>query len=648
MEKLNSKTDGSSKDIVKENIEKLKHIFPDVFSEEKVDFDKLKEVMGSYAEDKEERYNFTWYGKSQARRIAQTPSTGTLRPCKEESKNWDKTQNLFIEGDNLEVLKLLQKSYHKRVKMIYIDPPYNTGNEFIYPDNYKDNLDTYLKYTGQKDSDGYKFSTNTETTGRYHTNWLNMMYPRLKLAKNLLKSNGAIFIQIDDNETSNLRRICDEIFGEENFICTLCVQMSYVSGEKMAHIDRKPPKIKEYIHLYAKNKSELRLNPQYRPREISPEYNKFLMKNDSDSPRDWKVVALSSHLKLLGIAEERDIDEFKFKNAHLIFNRVRSKNEEFLATRNIEHPVKITTKTGLEKLAWHGREVIFLSSKISRDKNGAFVYLEALGDIWNDINITNIYQEGGVDFKNGKKPIKLITRLIDYVSDEDSICLDFFAGSATSAHAVMNHNVENGRKRKFIMIQLPEQLDKKNTEQKSAYHFCVSNDLPPNVSDIGKERIRRAGDKILEENKDKDGIKDLDVGFKVFKLDSSNIKSWDGDFDNLDQALFDAVHNIKDERTEDDVLYEILLKYGLDLTLPIEERKIADKTVYSIGFGALVICLDSKITIDVVEGIGKLKEELKPEVMRVVFKDNGFEDDVIKTNAIQALKQYSIEDVKSL
>ncbi len=249
MEKLDPKTDGSSKNIVQENVEKLKTIFPEIFTEGKVDFDKLKETLGEYVEDQEERYNFTWHGKSLARRMAQTPSTGTLRPCKEESKNWDTTQNLFIEGDNLEVLKLLQKIYHKKVKMIYIDPPYNTGKEFIYPDNYRDNLDTYLAYTGQKDSEGYNFSTNTELSGRYHTNWLNMMYPRLKLARNLLCEDGVIFISTDDNEVSNLRKLCDEIFGEENFIAGLIWKK-----RDGAPNDRKMGNIHEHIIVYGKNR----------------------------------------------------------------------------------------------------------------------------------------------------------------------------------------------------------------------------------------------------------------------------------------------------------------------------------------------------------------------------------------------------------
>ncbi|WP_428357359.1 site-specific DNA-methyltransferase [Methyloprofundus sp.] len=285
MEKLNQDTDGSSLDIVQDNIDKLKSLFPDVFSEGKIDFDKLQQALGETLETQDERYNFTWHGKAQAKRIAQTVSTGTLRPCKVESKNWDNTQNLFIEGDNLEVLKLLQKSYHNQVKMIYIDPPYNTGKEFIYPDNYRDNLDTYMQYTGQKDDEGHKFGTNTDTSGRYHTNWLNMMYPRLKLARNLLRNDGAIFISIDDNEQANLRKLCDEIFGEENFVNNIIWQKKYSPANDAKWLSDNH----DFILCYAKNKVIWRPNLLPRDKEATARY-----KNPDNDPRgDWKPADFS-------------------------------------------------------------------------------------------------------------------------------------------------------------------------------------------------------------------------------------------------------------------------------------------------------------------------------------------------------------------
>jgi len=285
MDKLNKDTDGSSLNIAQDNINQLKTLFPDIVSEGKIDFEALRAVLGDAVETNEERYNFTWHGKAQARRIAQTPSTGTLRPCKAESKDWDSTQNLFLEGDNLEVLKLLQKSYHKQVKMIYIDPPYNTGKEFIYPDNYQDNLNTYLQYTGQKDSEGRKFGTNAETSGRYHTNWLNMMYPRLKLARNLLRDDGVIFISIDDNEVANLRKLCDEIFGEENFVANVVWQKKYGAANDAKYLSD----LHDHILLYCKNKVLWTPNLFPRPDELNAKYS-----NPDNDPRgDWYSTNLS-------------------------------------------------------------------------------------------------------------------------------------------------------------------------------------------------------------------------------------------------------------------------------------------------------------------------------------------------------------------
>ncbi len=614
------KVTGSSKDIVQENIEKLKEIFPDIFSEDKVDFARLKDTLGEYVEDREERYNFTWHGKSQARRIAQAPSTGTLRPCKKESKNWDTTQNLFIEGDNLEVLKLLQKSYHRKAKMIYIDPPYNTGKEFIYPDNYRDNLETYLAYTGQKDSEGYKFSSNTEQAGRYHTNWLNMMYPRLKLARNLLKDNGVIFISIDDNEVSNLRKICDEIFGEDNLLGTI-VWKKKTNGNNMGYI----PPVHDYILCYAKITSDtcllgFPLDEEYIARNYS---------NPDNDPRGpWTTSDLSANHKGPYYPIKNPTTNKLYnppEGRYWVFNDIEVK-------KRIEDGRIIFGKTGkagpIQKKFLNERESKRVKPESWWDKHGMNSDgTEELGELLKP----KIFDH--------PKPSRLIKHLCNISTESNDLVVDFFAGTCPTAHSIIDINSEDAKARRFIMIQLPEFCADKSIANESGYKT---------IADIGKERIRRAGNKILNENKDKEGIENLDIGFKVFKLDSSNIKAWDADFDNLEQSLFDAVHNIKTDRQEEDVLYELLLKYGLDLPLPIEERSITGKTVFSIGFGALVICLDSDITLEVVAGIAKLKDELEPEIMRVVFKDSGFKDDVVKTNAIQILKQYDITDVKSL
>ncbi|MBU1059063.1 MAG: site-specific DNA-methyltransferase [Proteobacteria bacterium] len=633
MEKLDPKTDGSSKDIVADNIEKLKTIFPEIFSEEKVDFTKLKETLGEYAEDREERYNFTWHGKSQARRMAQTQSTGTLRPCKEESKNWDTTQNLFIEGDNLEVLKLLQKTYHKKVKMIYIDPPYNTGKEFIYPDNYRENMDTYLAYTGQKDDEGYKFSSNTEQSGRYHTNWLSMMYPRLKLARNLLRDDGVIFISIDENEAGNLQKISDEIFGEDSFICQFVWEKKYTTSNNIAGVSN----VHEYVFCYAKNINWISDSISRLP--YTEEALARYKNPDKDSRGKWMDCSYHGPKK----PSERP-------NLNYAIIHPKSGEEIWPIEKSWAYERASYEKHVKEDRLWWGNNNTYKEPRLKKflsEMKGGLVprsllaYKTVGGTSTGRDNLRQIFgKRHGAIFDN-PKPVSLIRQLLNIGNRSNEIVLDFFAGSATTAHATIHHNVEdipNGNQ-KYIMIQLPEPCGIKTEAFKADYK---------NIADIGKERIRRAGEKILEENKDKEGIENLDIGFKVFKLDSSNIKAWDADFDNLNQSLFDAVHNIKEDRTEEDVLYELLLKYGLDLTLPIEERTIGKKTVYSIGFGALVICLDSDITLDVVEGIGKLKDELEPEIMRVVFKDSGFKDDVVKTNAIQILKRYDIEDVKSL
>jgi adenine-specific DNA-methyltransferase len=589
--------------------------------------------LGNYLETDEERYNFTWHGKSKARRIAQTVSTGTLRPCKAESKHWDTTQNLFIEGDNLEVLKLLQKSYHKQVKMIYIDPPYNTGKEFIYPDNYQDNLDTYLEYTGQQDGEGRKFGTNAETSGRYHTNWLNMMYPRLKLARNLLRDDGVIFISIDDNEQVNLKKLCDEIFGEENFISCFCWQKFHSVKSNAEH---SVSTSHDYILLYAKNKEYVNLNKLPMSEEALSVY-----KNPDNDPRgEWRTAPLTVSL-LTGSRGE----SFKRTGKSTgLYDLVAHNGKIHKPTAGRCWIAKETIKKlDEDNRIWWGKDgnAVPMQKIFLAEKGGT----KTITTFWNHTEfgsnkkaneeLKDLFPENTGETSNfpTPKPTKLLETIIDISCDSDNdIIFDFFSGSSSTADAVMKSNVRNNTSRSFVLIQLPEivDLDKYKT-----------------IADIGKERIRRAGDKIKFDNVDKEDIDTLDIGFKVFKLSSSNIKPWDADFDTLESALFSSVDNIKDDRSAEDVLYEILLKYGLDLTVPIEERQLGGKTLYSIGFGALVICLDDAITLDVVEAIGGLKAELEPEVMRVVFKDSGFED-VVKTNAIQILKKHGIDDVKSL
>lgn len=633
------KMSGYSLDIVKESIVKLKEIFPEVFCEDKVDFERLQEVLGEYVEDKDERYRFEWHGKSKAIRMAQTPSRGTLRPCKKESKNWDTTENLYIEGDNLEVLKLLQKSYQNKIKMIYIDPPYNTGNDFVYKDDYKDNISNYLAITGQVDDDGNKTSTNSEAGGRYHTNWLNMMYPRLKLAKNLLSDNGVIFISIDEHEESNLSKLCNEIFGEDNLVAKLPWQARQsIQNDTDLSISH------EFILVYAKN------------RRIE---NRRLKESNADKWFNTESFA----------CYPAPLDKEKFSNPDNDFRGIW-KADPFDAPNirpNLTYEI-INPKTSEGYWPPKGRcwrtdektylkllkdnRIIFGKSGESRPQLKVFYDEKKLfGSVENSWfdgakvgtathgtkELQNIFD--GISYFDTPKPTKLIKKILELTTRESDIVLDFFAGSSTTADAIMQQNSLDNGNRKFILVQIPENIDEKSEAFKAGYK---------NICEIGKERIRRAGDKIVEENKDKEGINDLDIGFKVFKLDTSNIKPWNPDYNNIEITLEDILDNFVPGRTEEDVVYEIMLKYGVDLTYPIEVREVNGKNVFSIGFGALIICLDDEVTLDVVNGIVDLKNELEPETTRVVFKDNGFKTDSVKTNTIEILKRNNITEIMSI
>ena len=630
--------DGKSKDLINENIEKLKEIFPEVFSEGKIDFSKLEEELGFFKEKSDERYNFTWNGKSEAKKIALTPSTGTLRPCKEESKDWDTTQNLYIEGDNLEVLKLLQKSYHKKVKMIYIDPPYNTGKDFVYKDNFRDNIKNYLEITGQVDSDGNKLSTNSETSGRYHSDWLNMMYPRLKLARNLLKDDGVIFISIDDNEVANLRKLCDEIFGEDNFVA----QMSIITGANQSGEGVLIQKNIETCLVYSKNIELCEINKVDKTEET--------LRNLNDAPtpletRDEMGYTIYYNPISNDLIPLKDYDKSKIhlNNEKLVYSdNIQLLDKGYIPIRpgmrnNKLHRWRWGFETFLERIS----EIVI---QFKNNNYGAYFKQEGFNSPKNihnfsvgTLEIKNLFD--GIKLFDYPKSIKYLSYINSISTRGNELILDFFSGSATTAHAVMKLNSEDDGNRKFICVQLPESTDEKSEAYKAGYK---------NICEIGKERIRRAGEKVKSES----GKTELDIGFKVLKLDSSNIKSWDSDFENLETNLLDAVENIKSDRSEEDLLYEILLKYGLDLSLPIEELNINGKKIFSIGFGSLVCCLDNDIDTNIVEKIAELKKQFETdfglENMRVVFKDSSFKDSVVKTNALQILKQNGINEVVSV
>lgn len=614
--------ESKSADLIQENLEQLKQIFPEVIKEGRVDFEALHDLLGNYTNTPEERFTLNWAGKANARREAQKRSTGTLRPCPEESVDWDNTENLYIEGDNLEVLKLLQKSYHSRVKMIYIDPPYNTGKDFVYKDNYTDNMQNYLELTGQDK----KLSTNTESDGRYHSNWLNMMYPRLKLARNLLTDDGVIFISIDDNEVANLRKVCDEVFGEDNFV----FQIAWRRTDNQPNIGN-VARVKEYILSYCKNYQNLILGK----------------------------LPLS----------QKAINEYRYKDEKGLFRRAILLDK----TRG-RHFYTVTTQSGkILNGPWMVKEDVLIkmdennevywTSGGDEQPYGKIYLAESKGQIPNDfwgieygtnqrasLEVEALFEQRLFDFP---KPVSLLVYLLNIGANKDSIILDFFSGSATTAHAVMQLNAEDDGNRKYICVQIPEPTPEDSEARKAGYST---------IPEIAKERIRRAGKKIMEEQKakaEKEGglfaeePAKLDIGFKVFKLDSSNINAWDSDPDNLETALHQSLFNIKTDRSEDDLLYEILIKYGIEPTEKINRHSIAGKTVYEMGAGALIVCLADNLTTAVAEGIGKLYKEVSPEGVdgncRVVFKDSGFGgSDEVKTNSMLILKQHGILNVASV
>ena len=623
---------GKSMDLTEENINSLKQLFPEVFEEGKIDFDKLRLLLGDEIDDNEERYEFTWHGKNNAIRLAQTPSTGTLIPDKESSKNWDDTENLYIEGDNLEVLKLLQKSYFGKVKMIYIDPPYNTGKDFVYHDDFRDNIANYKEVTNQTTK------ANPETNGRYHTDWLNMMYPRLKLARNLLSEDGTIFISIDDTEVENLRKVCDEVFGEENFV----TEFIWEKKKKPSFLHKNVGKLGEYILCYVKDEH----NTFPFSVEVTTENKKYPINNAGNSKSILKFKSGSvkfgiedSTIKAQDMSEGNIIT--KLINDVIIKNGVNENDillegEWRYSQDKLDSIINKGEELYISKIPFRPNH-IKKGGEIKKMKNFLSpIHYNCETNEDATYQIIDLLECNVFDYS---KPIKLMKLLIKAISYNDAECiiLDFFSGSSTTAHAVMQLNTEDNGNRKFIMVQLPKLTDEKSEAHKAGYK---------NICEIGKERIRRAGDKIVSENKDKEGIENLDIGFKVFKLDSSNLKSWDSSIDNLEQNLLDMESNLKKDRTNEDLLYEILLKSGVELTAKIEEIKVGYNTLYNIGQGALLACLDDKITQDVIDEIPKHKSPFMDT--KVIFKEAGFMSDAAKINAVQNLKQFKIEDVRSV
>ena len=611
-----------SKDIRSEQIERLKKIFPEIVADGKINFEQLKATLGEEIEDSKERFGMTWAGKSKCFRIIQDPSTGTLKPSRKESVNFDTTDNLFIEGDNLEVLKLIQKSYYEKIKMIYIDPPYNTGNDFVYNDKFGQELEEYLRITGQVDSEGKKISTSTDSSGRYHSQWMNMMYPRLFLARNLLRMDGIIFISIDDNEVDNLKKICDEIFGEENFVDTICWKKKYGGGAKEKFL----VSVHEYILVYAKDKFNL------------PE---ILVDFDMEKARRFYKFK-DDKFDTLGYHRTHPLEAVKSFDirANLRFPVTAPDGKEVMPKRQWRWS-KERFKEALAK-----DEVIF-----SKNKEGDWV-LSSKQYLNNEMGeqrktkaqslIDDIFTQEGTKeifnvFGDAKifpfpKPTALMKRLIEIggVSNDD-IVLDFFAGSGSLPHAVLDVNNRQNKNVRFVCVQLPEATDTESEANKAGYKT---------IADISKERIRRVIEKVAEERKntlkqkklDENKTNDTDLGFKVFKLDRSNFKSWDSEPEALQTSLTDHVERIKTDSSPEEVLYEILLKDGFELATRVKEIKVKDKKVFSIEKGSLLVCLNEKLDSDLFEEMKKLNP------LVVIVLDKGFEDnDRLKTNAVQTL-----------
>jgi adenine-specific DNA-methyltransferase len=621
-----------SPDLIAGNVEQLKSLFPEAFTEGKVDFEVLKQLLGGAVDERDEKYGLNWHGKRRARQLALTPSNGTLRPSLEDSVDWDTTRNLMIEGDNLEVLKLLQKSYAGKVKLIYIDPPYNTGNDFIYPDNFQNNIRNYLELTAQVDSNGNKISSNTEASGRFHTDWLNMIYPRLRLARNLLGEDGAIFISIDDNEFDNLRKVCDEIFGPENFVATAIWQKVFSPKNTAAYFSEDH----DYILVYAKQKEiwEPRLLP--RSDETVARYT-----NPDNDPRGpWMSGAIQArNYYSKGQYEVTSPSGKKFSNPKGTYWRF-----SFERFQGLDKDNRIwwgETKDGVPRLKRFLSEV----------KDG--VVPQTLWK-YEDVGHTQEAKEEllkYVDFANTEnilnsvKPTRLLRHMlrIGTSPNTDDLVLDFFAGSGSTGHAVLAQNAEDGGKRRFILVQLPEALP--SPEKNVA-----------TIADLAKSRIRNVSKYLVEhsaESPKADPPTHTDFGFRVFKLASSNIRVWEPNAENLPNTLENSVEHLKTDRTEEDILFELLLKLGLDLNVPIERKDIAAKTVHSIGAGTLLVCLAKNIGGDEVEplalGVAAWHNELAPAgETTVVFRDSGFADDVAKTNLTAILEQNGISNIRSL
>jgi len=662
--------DTKSVDIVTGNIEALKALFPEAFGEGRIDFEVLKGLLGADVDESDEKYGLNWHGKRRARQIALTPSTGTLLPCPDDSVDWDTTQNVMIEGDNLEVLKLLQKSYASKVKLIYIDPPYNTGKDFVYPDNFRDSIRNYLELTGQIES-GQKLSSNTESSGRFHTDWLNMMYPRIKLSKNLLSEDGMIMISIDENEHTHLKFLCDELFGSENYAGEIVWKNSSRNDQNYVSVQH------EYFVIYCKNKNVNKGEWVEKKDGIDEIYRAFAAFR-AECGTDWASI----HKKALEWFGQ-------FSDSNPIRD---SKHYSWMDEKGVYFPDNISGPN----VGQYVYDVVHPETKkvVKAPSRGWFCPETKMKELIRDnlvhfgsdettvpclktyLKNTEYRSITSLKFQDGRAASKRLSTLFGESvftnpKDEELLCsffkafglggrdlvLDFFAGSATTAHAVFELNSRWGSACRSIMVQIPEDLRemhksaagvaKNNT--RNAIEYLARKNLPLNVCEIAKERIRLVGNKYRSAAQ----LTGQDFGFKSVKLALSCFRAWEPNVADLENSLLQNAEHLLHGRTERDILYELLLKLGLDLCVPIETQTIVGKAVHSVGGGALIVCLSDGLTPEAVEplsaGIVAWLTALAPAVdTRVVFKDSGFADDIAKTNMAAILNQNGISDVRSL
>lgn len=648
MDKLNMQTTN----IVDENIKRIGELFPNCLTERlnnegkpeiAIDFDQLRqELSKDIVEGNEERYQFTWPDKRNAILLANAPTTDTLRPCREESVDFDNTQNLYIEGDNLQVLKLLRENYLGKVKMIYIDPPYNTGNDFVYNDDFSQSTDEYVHNSGQTDEEGNRLVANTESNGRFHTDWLNMIYPRLKVAKDLLSEDGVIFISIDDNEQDNLKKICNEILGASNFVTTLHVEMSATQGMKVkAARNGNIVKNAEYILIYSKDGHKdiaKTLLFDFRP-EYDSHYTKYL--TDDFKVLDLIDVYNQKHPSNIidnvvsAYATQPLFKKFVENNLSRIFryDKTTGFNSNDFELGKVVNVKRDNREYTLERKRNGVDQLMFLSASYGTCDNfkKSFGLRKIRGDWWKEfyLDMGNVSKEGDIVFSNGKKPVRLIYQIAKMCTDYTDIILDFFSGSATTAHAVMQLNSEDGGKRKFIMVQLPEATDEKSEAYKAGYK---------NICEIGKERIRRAGKKIKEEHPE---AKDLDTGFRVLKLDSSNMQDVYYTPENFTGGeLFD--NNIKGDRTDEDLLFQSMIELGISLSAKIEKTEIAGKTVWSVEDNYLLACFDEDVNETTITEIAKQKPYY------FIMRDSSLANDNVADNFEQIFKHYSKDTIRRI